>query len=214
MRRLISTTVLLTVSLTHVNCQSIKKLERHSLNRSHITEVKGDTVEVFDVSSKQIRATKRETYYWYAQNRINHSVANYQGKLLHGTFMLLHRNQQLLISGHFSHGLKTGHWQAWYPDGTLSQTSSWKKGRLKGKITHFDLTGKIIPATSPAGSSPILADTSSRAKNRWKGLIRKRKRKQATTTGIPTAADRITAPRQVLFLTGVYAGVAVYAAGK
>lgn len=140
---------LLASGAPRAHSQSLRKLERRAINRTHITFVNGDTVQRFTVTYARPAARPNRFYYWQGPTQILRTAGAYDGRLLSGTYQLTSRNGNLLGSGAFSKGLKTGSWRTWRPDGTPSSSSSWRRGQQRGKTRYYDATGQRLRVLSP-----------------------------------------------------------------
>ncbi len=138
-----------------VRAQSLRKLERRAINRSHLTFVNGDTVQRFTLSDARPRPRPGRFYYWRGPDRIVRAAGAYDGRLLTDDYRLTNRAGTLLVSGRFRDGLKTGLWQTWRDDGTLLSQSRWQGGRLRGRVWQYDVAGRRIrPVGAVAPASP------------------------------------------------------------
>jgi hypothetical protein len=141
--------------------QSLRKLERQAINRTHLTFVNGDTVQRCTVTDERPAPRANRFYYWQGPAQILRTVGAYNGRLLMGDYQLTSRNGNLLASGSFDKGLKTGEWRTWRLDGTPVSSSVWRRGRQWGKTKYYDETGRqvrppMLPKPmAPATISPV-----------------------------------------------------------
>ena len=133
-----------------LRAQSLRKMQKRAINRTHLTAVNGDTVQRFTITMRHPAAKLQRMYYWQGNNRILRTQGAYNGKLLHGPYQLTNRSEQLLGSGTFSKGLKTGLWRTWRPDGTLSSSRHWFRGRPRGRSVEYDENGLPLRKPAPA----------------------------------------------------------------
>lgn len=135
--------------------QALRKLERRAINRTHLTFVNGDTVQRFTITAAHPRPTPGHFYYWQGPTQILRTAGAYDGKLLTGPYQLTSRNGNLLGSGTFKNGVKTGHWRTWRADGTPLTSSYWRQGRQRGRLRNYDETGQLRkPTRTPPPPAP------------------------------------------------------------
>lgn len=174
-----------------LSAQSIKKTERRAINRTRVTVVSGDSVQQFELLIRQPRARRKHTYHWYAHNRVHRAPGVYNGRLLHGPYLLLNRAQQPLEKGQFKQGRKTGHWAQWRPDGTLLSYSRWRNGRQRGRTELFDAQGQPV---KPAEIAAVAAAEES-AHRPWLKRLFKRSALPATDAAAqPQEAAQVMPP--------------------
>lgn len=103
---------------------------------------------VLDKDKKGVRHYKKTLfYYWYKAQHVISTQGASSGDLLHGEFEAHYENKQLSKKGWFQKGLKNGEWLYWRTDGTLIKSEHWKKGKLKGIETDYDVHGEVIQTT-------------------------------------------------------------------
>lgn len=138
--------------------QSLKKMERRAINRTHLTFVIGDTVQRFTITSAHPAPRPGRFYYWQGPTQILRTAGAYDGKLLTGPYQLTSRNGNLLGSGSFHNGLKTGLWRTWRADGTPLTSSHWRQGKQRGKLNSYDEAGQLRkPSSTPKPTKTGLA---------------------------------------------------------
>lgn len=186
--------------------QSLRKLERGAINRTHLTFVTGDTVQRFTITSAHPTPQPGRFYYWKGPTQILRTAGAYDGKLLTGAYQLTSRNGNLLGSGTFKNGRKTGLWQTWRADGTPLTRSQWRQGKQRGKMQAYDEAGQlrkpVVPLKSPAGTSAGPVRVWQLAY--WKGVVKrvkmprwaKRKRQPAVPV-MPPAGTLPSSPTPV-----------------
>ena len=93
------------------------------------------------VIKEQIKVDNEKKYFWYRNGFVNSNIGGYHGQLLNGEYKLLDINNNLLITGRFELGLKTGQWKYWNKYGNYIRIESWKKGLLHGTVQKFYSNG-------------------------------------------------------------------------
>lgn len=83
---------------------------------------------------KPIMAKDNCRYYWFANNRIQQSVGDYSGHLLHGTYSIFTSGGALHEKGVFKYGLKTDTWTEWEPSGDIKYRIKYSKGEVKDTV--------------------------------------------------------------------------------
>ncbi|HSY61324.1 MAG TPA: hypothetical protein VK796_05575 [Cytophaga sp.] len=91
----------------------------------------------------EINANEDKYYYWFAQNDIKKTRGGYDGKLLHGDYIVYYPNKDLCTKGLFKYGLKTGSWKSWYQGGEIKSKEKWRKGEIIGTAYFYLPNGKI-----------------------------------------------------------------------
>ena len=199
-----------------VQAQSLRKLERRAINRTHLTFVNGDTVQRFTVTYARPAARPDRFYYWQGPTQILRTAGAYNGRLLTGPYQLTSRNGNLLVSGSFHNGLKTGYWRTWRPDGTPITAGYWQRGRQRGKDKKYDETGqRIKPVKAKKAPKPGKEKAATPVpvqqarfwqatywKSRYKQLTqklaaRKERRKQLKSRTATPGAEPVTQPLPV-----------------
>jgi hypothetical protein len=162
--------------------QSLRKLEQRAINRTHLTFVNGDTVQRFTVTYAQPTPRAGRFYYWQGPTQILRTAGAYNGHLLTGGYQLTSRNGNLLGSGNFEKGLKTGEWRTWRPNGTPVSRSSWRRGRQLGKTKYYDEAGQRLRPTTP---KPTVAVATTPTTPRfwqpayWQAVVKRVKQRRA-----------------------------------
>jgi hypothetical protein len=82
---------------------------------------------------KGIRPKPDRFYYGYYLQGLFCKQGELQGKPLNGEFQRYDLKDNILESGRFRYGLKEGLWRQLAPDGTLTESSEYKKGLLNGQ---------------------------------------------------------------------------------
>ncbi|MEN8907477.1 MAG: hypothetical protein ABF289_16095 [Clostridiales bacterium] len=125
---------------------SAQKIDFNPSETKEVTINYGDSmaiVEVFTLPQK-IKVEDNKKYYWYYLNELHSNLGGYQGKLLHGAFILLDKNNNMITKGFIKQGLKDGEWKRWYPNGNLSEIRYYDEGIKKGTHVFFDVNGTQI----------------------------------------------------------------------
>ncbi len=98
-----------------------------------------------NISNKDIKHKKQNTYFWYQLNKIHSNVGGSHGKVLHGSYLKKEiKSNQLIENGFFKNGLKDGMWKEWYLNGNLNTIENWDKGTLQGKFISFNKDGSPL----------------------------------------------------------------------
>jgi len=92
---------------------------------------------------KNISTKPNLLYYWYAAQDIKHTRGSFEGKLLHGSYVMFYYNKDLKEKGSFRYGLKDGKWENWYQGGEIKSREQWKSGLQKGKSQYYYENGTI-----------------------------------------------------------------------
>lgn len=121
-----------------------QKLETTALHR--IESRKGDTLSVFRITPVQPgrKLLDDHFYYWYRSDSIFQTQGAVSGKVLHGEYAAYYPNKNLMESGKYVYGLKSGTWLTWRPNGQLHTKKEWKEGRLNGYSYEYDEKGALI----------------------------------------------------------------------
>jgi antitoxin component YwqK of YwqJK toxin-antitoxin module len=92
---------------------------------------------------KTIKPKDDNIYYWYGVQDFKHTRGGFDGKILHGEFVMFYRNKDLLSKGNFKYGLKQGEWKTWYIGGERKSKEKWHNGKLIGSAYYYGLNGKL-----------------------------------------------------------------------
>jgi hypothetical protein len=96
------------------------------------------------VSLKNIKYHEdNKMYYWFKANEIHKSLSSSGGFVLHDSYKMFYRTNQLAEEGTFVYGLKDGVWKDWHENGNLRTEASWKNGFKNGKYTSYDIFGNL-----------------------------------------------------------------------
>ncbi|MEM7161713.1 MAG: hypothetical protein AAF487_04660 [Bacteroidota bacterium] len=94
--------------------------------------------------SEDVNCNDLTFYHWYDNKDIGSNQGGFQGKLLHGEYKAVDRDNHLIHEGEFKKGLKHGTWRHWDEQGRLISIKEYKLGLLHGKSTFFRSdSGKI-----------------------------------------------------------------------
>lgn len=93
--------------------------------------------------NKDIKLDNRKEYYWFSQNQINKNKGGYYGKLLHGKYVLLNDEKQMICQGNFRYGLKIGQWKYWHNNGSILKIENCHSGLLDGPVKSFHDNGAV-----------------------------------------------------------------------
>jgi hypothetical protein len=181
--------VLLALLGFEARSQSLRKLERGAINRTHLTFVNGDTVQRFTVTYAHPTARPGRFYYWQGPTQILRTAGAYNGRLLTGDYQLTSRNGNLLGSGRFYEGLKAGQWRTWRPDGTPLASSRWRRGQQRGRTRYYNEAGQLLPPPAPAGAAPTKEAVTLHAWQPayWRQALRRRQQRRAARRRAPAA---------------------------
>ncbi len=112
--------------ITHI--ASSQKLPADGVNKVRITLAdKAIVAEITPLSSNP-KPVASLWYWWYSAGTIHATEGGYEGKLLNGKYQEFYANKNLQEEGFFKKGLKDGCWKTWNFEGTLTETTFWKKG--------------------------------------------------------------------------------------
>lgn len=95
-------------------------------------------------ADSKIRIIKDANYFWYDVDTILNTIEGFNGKLLHGKYTVTNKYKNLSEEGFFKHGLKSGNWRRWYPNGLLKERSKFRSGVLHGIYSFYDANGRVI----------------------------------------------------------------------
>ncbi|OFX83102.1 MAG: hypothetical protein A2W99_13300 [Bacteroidetes bacterium GWF2_33_16] len=95
------------------------------------------------LKTKKIKLSDNIVYYWYKSNQINSNKGGYIGKLLDGKYIVENRDGDLITSGNFKTGYKTGIWKTWYNNGQIKTIGKYSKGRRVGHHKVYDSFGSL-----------------------------------------------------------------------
>src|SRR5690349_16475193 len=102
--------LLIILFITPFFAQAQKMPEMKALNR--VILHRGDTVYEFYTSQppKKLKVDTGRYYYWYRQDSVIVTQGGFAGKLLHGRFIILFPNKNLMEERYYKYGLKDGTW--------------------------------------------------------------------------------------------------------
>ncbi|MDB5133279.1 MAG: hypothetical protein JWR02_3028 [Mucilaginibacter sp.] len=106
-----------------------QKLPDSGVNKIRINESDKTIVAGITRFDGGLRLKPDRFYYWYSSNAIHSTQGGFSGQLLNGQYSEYYLNKNLKEQGAFKKGLKSGVWESWNEDGTLSRISAWEKGR-------------------------------------------------------------------------------------
>ena len=140
----LSIVVILLVSGT-VSCQKPLYLRAHEVQQSLLV-VQEDTVFTVRLykGSKAPKMQPFSRYHWYKNNELHTTMGDYTGQLLHGEFMGMTKENELLIKGYFDKGLKEGTWKSWFPDGQYHELAEYDEGVLDGDYRKYTDSGRLL----------------------------------------------------------------------
>ncbi|MEL5994134.1 toxin-antitoxin system YwqK family antitoxin [Hymenobacter segetis] len=178
-----------------MHAQSLRKLERGSINRTRITLVNGDTIQRFTTTLRHPQPRPDRFYYWQGQDRIQRNAGGYNGHLLDGSYQLTDRDDHLLGNGALRQGLKTGTWRTWRPDGSLASTSHWRQGRQRGRTIAYDANSRPLPIAAPPKHSPAAPNAAAPVVRWWQPAYWKIKlKRRRATRAIPAPGSAPVTP--------------------
>ena len=130
------------VLLTAVFAQ--KKYEKHLINNEISINYPDSTVfaEVYH-GEKEIKPKIDRYYIWYRANDIKITKGGFDGRLIHGDYIVYYHDKSLKEKGQVNKGQKKGRWIRWYQNGEISEIVHWKKGLQHGNFQTFDHKGKL-----------------------------------------------------------------------
>jgi antitoxin component YwqK of YwqJK toxin-antitoxin module len=126
-----------------LSAQNIKIPMLDNTNRVYV-QYSDSILEAFYYrGDKKIKTKDNLFYYWYGAQDIKHTRGAFDGKLLHGKFILFYRNKDLLSKGNFRYGLKDGEWKSWYLGGERKSKEKWRKGTVIGAAYYYGINGNV-----------------------------------------------------------------------
>ena len=106
--------------------------------------LKDSTIEAnILLKTKKIKPSDNILYYWYKSNQINSNKGGYNGKLLDGKYNVENRDGDLITTGNFKTGYKTGTWKTWHNNGQIKTIGKYKKGIRVGHHKVYDTFGSL-----------------------------------------------------------------------
>jgi antitoxin component YwqK of YwqJK toxin-antitoxin module len=121
------------------------------------------------IKQQSIAVNEKAMYYWHNKGQINRNIGGYTGELLHGDYFVFDNQKRLVTQGIFDHGLMTGKWKFWYPNGQLHYLQNYKKGMLDGIQEVYDQNGNLSSVNLFKEGKIVPADkVKSKKKNRNK----------------------------------------------
>ncbi len=127
-------------------CNTYNRLFKGEDYYQNITVTQEDSIIQAHIITKDIDIDPKEntTYYWYTPNEVHWNEGGYTGNLLHGKYLLLNRNKNLLIEGFFNKGVRTKQWKQWYANGKLHTLTEYKDGKRDGIHKIYSPNGDTI----------------------------------------------------------------------
>lgn len=122
------------------SCSTFKESIRYGQTVSKLEYQKFSYLE----KDKRIKTKSYLYYYWYDRQKINVTMGNYSGGLLHGQFeSFFVSNKSLKSKGEFDLGRKDGLWYHWDKKGNLMRTHEYREGLLNGKSSYYNESSKL-----------------------------------------------------------------------
>jgi hypothetical protein len=90
---------------------------------------------------KKVKVEDNKRYYWYYLNELHCNLGGYQGKLLHGSFILLDSKNNMISKGYIKEGVKDGVWKKWYPNGNIREIRFYDEGIKDGTHVFYNING-------------------------------------------------------------------------
>lgn len=143
--RLITLTLIFFLGINFLRLYS-QELKMPKVKTNEFTIITPESVIKFDVLVKRypkVHVRNGCMYHWYHANTILQTDGSFDGKLLHGKYVVYYLNNNLKIKGKFDYGLKNGGWKSWYDNGNLNEITSWKKGTKKGCYSLYNTNGEL-----------------------------------------------------------------------
>lgn len=128
-----------------VSCKPAELKRMEEMTRKVIVFTSETIIEARLIDKDENMKSKMEgNYFWYGKGRIYNTQGACFGKLLHGQYTVYHKETKNLVeSGEFDHGLKTGKWLNWDTGGKLKEMMMYRNGFLDGLCFHFDSLGQV-----------------------------------------------------------------------
>lgn len=121
-----------------------KKYEKHLINNEISINYPDSTVfaEVYH-GEKEIKPKIDRYYIWYRANDIKITKGGFDGRLIHGDYIVYYHDKSLKEKGKVNKGQKKGRWIRWYHNGEIYEIMHWKNGLQHGNFQTFDHKGKL-----------------------------------------------------------------------
>ena len=134
----------LLLAVIGINCNAQTSANKIPVTRSILLHQTDTLIEASILVDKQaeIELEKTRIYTWYAFDKIQTNQGAYSGQLLHGTYKVYNKHDQLIEQGQYYHGIKEGMWSAWDTKGLKTFECSYKDGLKEGEAYYFD-NGKL-----------------------------------------------------------------------
>ena len=91
---------------------------------------------------KNIRTVDTLEYHFLIGNRLKKLQGSYDGKLLHGKFIQLDLQGNMIVEGEFKQGLHHGSWKYWTNE-KLDSTVTYCKGIKHGQMVDYTKSPKV-----------------------------------------------------------------------
>lgn len=88
-------------------------------------------------NNPNIHPAPLKMYSWIESGEIHRTQGDYEGRLLHGEFVLKNKESKMIQKGYYKNGLKNGKWKTWNDKGLLTEVKNWKNGNLNGLVVSF-----------------------------------------------------------------------------
>ncbi len=127
-------------------CNTYNRFFKGEAYYQNITVTRDDSIIQAHIITKDIDIKPKENtiYFWYTPNDIHSNEGGYTGNLLHGKYLLLDRNKNLLIEGCLNKGVKSKQWKQWYSNGNLLSITQYKDGKKDGSHKLFSQNGDTV----------------------------------------------------------------------
>jgi antitoxin component YwqK of YwqJK toxin-antitoxin module len=128
----------------NLNAQQSTDLVRTTSNKVTIS-INDTLVQFFAIQpAKNLKKAQGYMYYWYRDDTILTTMGDYSGRLLNGPYKAFYPEKNLLESGQFKNGEKSGQWKSWYNSGIIRGISNWQHSRRNGAFEIYDSSGTKI----------------------------------------------------------------------
>ncbi|MFW6222419.1 MAG: toxin-antitoxin system YwqK family antitoxin [Bacteroidota bacterium] len=127
-------------------CNTYNRVFKGEEYYQNITVTRDDSIIQAHAITKDIDIKPNENtlYFWYIPNEIHWNEGGYTGNLLHGEYLLLDRDKNLLMEGYFNKGVKSKQWKQWYANGDLQSITEYKNGKKDGMHKIYSQNGDTI----------------------------------------------------------------------
>lgn len=131
------------MTLFSITVQAQKDID---IPKHKIVIERGDQILKFEVQEddKEVKAQADILYTWFSHHKIHTTRGDFNGDLLHGEFIIVNKERDLMEKGTFKYGQKNGIWKVWYADGEIKSLYKYKNGKKNGTCVDYDDMGDPV----------------------------------------------------------------------